>query len=124
VTLIAAILLDAVAAVLLGLLISALVTDSSHATIALPMVCFPAVLFAGAIQPVRDMAFVGQLMSVITPARWAFDGVGDALRLGQTQTAAGATPFDGTLVAGTSALCAFAILFAFATFATLRRRLS
>jgi ABC-type multidrug transport system ATPase subunit len=112
----ATILVDAVAALLLGLLISALVTDATHATIALPMVCFPAVLFAGAIQPVADMAIVGQAISVVTPARWAFEGVGDVLQLGD--------PATGTLTTSAFALSAFALTFTFATMATLRRRLS
>ncbi len=118
------ILLDAVAAVLLGLLISALVADASHATIALPMVCFPAVLFAGAIQPVGDMTTAGQAISVITPARWAFEAIGDILGVGDTHAAAAITPLNGSVVAGSFALCVFAVTFALATGAALRRRLS
>jgi ABC-type multidrug transport system ATPase subunit len=120
----AAILLDAVVAVLMGLLISALVTDVSHATIALPMVCFPAVLFAGAIQAVADMAGVGRAISIVTPARWAFESVGDVLGLAAEPAGAGRTAFDGSLAIGTAALIVFAFTFAFATLATLRRRLA
>jgi ABC-type multidrug transport system permease subunit len=122
-TLAAAILLDAVVAVLLGLLISALVADASHATIALPLVCFPAVLFAGAIQAVSDMAVAGKAISVVTPARWAFESVGDVLHLGDVPAGAGTTAFDGHLATGVGALCVFAVAFTFATLATLRRRL-
>ena len=46
----------AVAALALGLLASAAVSDPAQATLALPMLCFPAVLFAGAVLPVDDMA--------------------------------------------------------------------
>jgi len=122
-TLAAAILLDAVVAVLLGLLISALVADASHATIALPMVCFPAVLFAGAIQAVSDMAVAGKAISVVTPARWAFESVGDVLGLSHVPAGAGATAFEGNLVTGMSVLCVFGVAFTFATLAALGRRL-
>ena len=44
-------LLCAVAALGLGLLTSAAVGNVAQATLALPMLCFPAVLFAGAILP-------------------------------------------------------------------------
>jgi hypothetical protein len=121
-TLAGAILLDAVVAVLMGLLISALVTDVSHATIALPMVCFPAVLFAGAIQAVADMAFVGRAISVVTPARWAFESVGDVLGLAAVPAGAGTSAFDGSMVVGAAALTVFAAAFVLATLATLRHR--
>ena len=51
--------LEALAALALGLLASAAVTDAAQATLALPMLCFPQVLFAGAIVPVPDMAAPG-----------------------------------------------------------------
>ena len=46
-------LLCAVAALGLGLLTSAMVGNVAQATLALPMLCFPAVLFSGAILPVQ-----------------------------------------------------------------------
>ena len=46
-------LLCAVAALGLGLLTSATVGNVAQATLALPMLCFPAVLFSGAILPVQ-----------------------------------------------------------------------
>ena len=49
-------LLCAVAALGLGLLTSAAVGNVAQATLALPMLCFPAVLFSGAILPVHLMA--------------------------------------------------------------------
>jgi ABC-type multidrug transport system ATPase subunit len=45
--------LDAAAALTLGLLTSAAVGNPAQATLALPMLCFPAVLFSGAILPVH-----------------------------------------------------------------------
>ena len=48
-----------IAALALGLLTSALVRTPAQASLALPMLCFPAVLFSGAILPVPVMAPVG-----------------------------------------------------------------
>ena len=74
-------LVDAVVALALGLLASAAVTDPSQATLALPMLCFPAVLFSGAVLPVPVMASAGSAISAATPARWAFEAVGRQLDL-------------------------------------------
>jgi ABC-type multidrug transport system ATPase subunit len=67
--------LDASAALALGLLASAAVTDPTQATLALPMLCFPAVLFSGAILPVPLMPVVGKILSYSMPTRWAFEGL-------------------------------------------------
>jgi ABC-type multidrug transport system ATPase subunit len=74
-----ALLLCAIAALGLGLLASASVGNVAQATLALPMLCFPAVLFSGAILPVHVMASAGRAMSVIIPTRWAFEAVGHDL---------------------------------------------
>ncbi len=87
--------LDAVAALALGLLASAAVADPSHATLALPMLCFPAVLFGGAVLPVQAMATVGRLISAVTSDRWAFEAIGRVLHVG-TRFASGS---DGSIVA-------------------------
>jgi ABC-type transport system involved in multi-copper enzyme maturation permease subunit len=72
-------LLEAAAALTLGLLASASVSHPSQATLALPMLCFPAVLFSGAILPVHVMAGAGAAISAVIPVRWAFEGIGHAL---------------------------------------------
>jgi hypothetical protein len=72
-------LLCAVAALGLGLLTSALVGNVAQATLALPMLCFPAVLFSGAILPVNLMATAGAALSVVIPSRWAFEVIGHDL---------------------------------------------
>jgi hypothetical protein len=72
-------LLCAVAALGLGLLTSAAVGDVAQATLALPMLCFPAVLFSGAILPVNLMARTGAALSTVIPTRWAFEGIGHDL---------------------------------------------
>jgi hypothetical protein len=69
-------LLCAVAALGLGLLTSASVGNVAQATLALPMLCFPAVLFAGAILPVHLMAKAGAAISTLMPTRWAFEAIG------------------------------------------------
>ncbi len=72
-------LLCSVAALGLGLLTSAAVGNVSQATLALPMLCFPAVLFSGAILPVNLMAGVGAAFSTVIPSRWAFEAIGHDL---------------------------------------------
>jgi ABC-type multidrug transport system ATPase subunit len=72
-------LLSSAAALGLGLLISAAVSEPSQATIALPMVCFPQVLFVGAILPVPTMAVVGKWISYAMTNRWAFEALGHSL---------------------------------------------
>ena len=72
-------LLCALAALGLGLLTSAIVSTAAQATLALPMLCFPAVLFSGAILPVHLMASAGAGLSVAIPSRWAFEAIGHDL---------------------------------------------
>lgn len=72
-------LLCAIAALGLGLLASAMVGNVAQATLALPMLCFPAVLFSGAILPVNLMAEAGAAISVMIPTRWAFEVLGHDL---------------------------------------------
>ena len=69
-------LLCSIAALALGLLASASVGNVSQATLALPMLCFPAVLFGGAILPVHLMARAGAAFSALMPSRWAFEAIG------------------------------------------------
>src|SRR6266542_610530 len=63
----------------LGLLTSAAVANASQATLALPLLSFPAVLFSGAILPVHIMAGVGVGVGLFVPVRWAFEAVGHDL---------------------------------------------
>jgi ABC-2 type transporter len=70
-----AVALDAAAALALGLLTSAAVRNPSQATLALTMLCFPAVLFSGAILSVHVMAPAGKAIALAVPDRWAFESV-------------------------------------------------
>jgi hypothetical protein len=83
--------LCAVAALTLGLLASAGVDNPSQATLALPMLCFPAVLFSGAILPVHVMAQAGKWISAVVPVRWAFEAVGRDLGVRELLLAGGSS---------------------------------
>jgi hypothetical protein len=91
-------LLCAVAALGLGLLASAAVGNVAQATLALPMLCFPAVLFSGAILPVHLMARAGAVLSVVIPSRWAFEAIGHDLGARQI-LADGGSPLGPPLLA-------------------------
>jgi hypothetical protein len=89
--LVGVVLLDSLSALALGLLASASVRDAAQATLALPMLCFPQVLFAGAIVAVPSMADAGQVLSYGMATRWGFEGIGRSLGLD------GPIAFDGEL---------------------------
>jgi hypothetical protein len=125
-------LLCAVAALGLGLLTSALVGNVAQATLALPMLCFPAVLFSGAILPVNLMAGVGAAISGLIPSRWAFEAIGHDLGARRILANGGSRLGPPLLAsygdAGTQPtghywllLAAFAVLFLLATWAVLVR---
>jgi ABC-type multidrug transport system ATPase subunit len=124
----------AAAALTLGLLTSAAVSSPAQATLALPLLCFPAVLFSGAILPVHEMAGAGAAISTIIPDRWAFEALGHDLGVRHI-LADGGSPLGPPLIAaygdeaGTQAtsvywayLTAFALVFLFGTWVVLRRR--
>ena len=123
-------LLCAVAALGLGLLTSATVRNVAQATLALPMLCFPAVLFSGAILPVNLMARAGAGLSMVIPSRWAFEAIGHDLGARRI-LAQGGSPLGPPLLAsyghaGTQStgtywliLAAFAVVFLVATWVVL-----
>jgi ABC transport system ATP-binding/permease protein len=120
-------LLDAFAGLALGLLASALVTNASQATLALPMLCFPQVLFAGAMVPIEAMTGVGEAISSAMSNRWAFEALGRLLDLG---TAFGSDPgvladWEGSLTGSAQApvagLVVIAVVCVVSTVAVLRR---
>ena len=67
--------LSAAAALALGLAASALVRSAAQAALALPMLCFPQVLFAGAVVPVEAMPAVGRWTSTGLVNRWTFEAL-------------------------------------------------
>jgi ABC-type multidrug transport system ATPase subunit len=128
----ASLLLCAVAALGLGLLASASVKTVAQATLALPMLCFPAVLFSGAILPVHLMPGAGAAVSIVIPTRWAFEAIGHDLGARRI-LAEGGSPLGRPLLesygdAGTAStvtycvvLAVFVVVFMAATAAVLAR---
>ena len=78
----AVLVLDALAGLGLGLLASASVGSTAQAALALPMLCFPAVLFSGAVLPVASMTPVGAGIARVISDRWAFEALARALGVG------------------------------------------
>jgi ABC-type multidrug transport system ATPase subunit len=114
--------LEATAALALGLLASASVTNVAQATLALPMLCFPQVLFAGAIVPVPQMAAPGQVMSVGLANRWAFESLGRSLGLDRLAPVAQHAAFAGSPGVGWAVLAGFTALVLGGTVAVVARR--
>jgi ABC-type multidrug transport system ATPase subunit len=115
--------LHAVTALCLGLTASALVGSTAQAALALPMLCFPAVLFAGAVVPVPVMAAPGKVLAAAMPDRWAFEAIAQQLHVGQL---AAGTPHASlgasSLVVYWLLLSAFAGLLAAGAHTAVRRR--
>ena len=96
------------------------------------MLCFPAVLFSGAILPVHLMAGPGAALSVAIPSRWAFEAIGHDLGARHI-LADGGSPLGPPLLAsygdaGTRStgtywliLAAFALVFLVATWVVVVR---
>ena len=125
--------LTSVAALALGLLASAAVADPAQATLALPMLCFPAVLFAGAVLPVPTMDVGGRAVSVVVLARWTFEALGHDLGLtslladdrtgsGPTLLAQYGDAFDRGTAGHWVILAAFTAVFLAGTATVIRRR--
>jgi hypothetical protein len=77
----ATLVLASAAALALGLLTSAAVNGPSQAIVAMPMLCFPQVLFSGAFLPVPGMAAAGKVISYAMSNRWTFEALGHAVGL-------------------------------------------
>lgn len=91
-------LLDGASAVALGLFSSAAVTEPSQATLVLPVLCFPQVLFSGGMLAVPAMAAAGKAISAITSVRWTFEAVGKSFDLNNLY-ARGNSPLGPPLLA-------------------------
>jgi hypothetical protein len=126
-------MLSSAAALALGLLISAAVSEPAQATIAMPMVCFPQVLFVGAILPVPVMAVVGRWISYAMSNRWAFEGLGHSFGvnrlwagggspLGPPLLASYGNTFSHPVAADVAILAGFTVAFLAATCAVIVRK--
>jgi ABC-type multidrug transport system ATPase subunit/ABC-type multidrug transport system permease subunit len=123
----ATIVIEATSALALGLFASAAVSNAAQAALALPMLCFPQVLFGGAIVPVDQMATPGRVMSMILANRHAFDALGRDLELDRyTATLPAMSAYHDTFHGGTTAslvaLASFAVALTLATAWLLDRR--
>jgi ABC transport system ATP-binding/permease protein len=121
------IVVEATSALALGLLASAAVSNAAQAALALPMLCFPQVLFGGAIVPVDEMATPGRVISLALSNRHAFYALGRQLNLDRyTATVPGMSAYRETFHGGTAgslmALAAFAVVLTLATAWVLKRR--
>jgi ABC transport system ATP-binding/permease protein len=91
------------------------------------MLCFPQVLFGGAIVPVDQMAAPGRLISLVLSNRHAFDALGRDLDLDRyTATMPAMSAYRDTFQGGTGgsliALASFAAVLTLATVWVLDRR--
>lgn len=94
-------LLEATSALALGLLASAAVSNAAQAALALPMLCFPQVLFGGAIVPVDAMAGPGRMISVALSNRHGFEALGRHLDLDRyTALVPAMAPYRETFAGG------------------------
>ncbi|WP_241031564.1 ATP-binding cassette domain-containing protein [Rhodococcus koreensis] len=121
------IVIEATSALVLGLLASAAVSNAAQAALALPMLCFPQVLFGGAIVPVDEMAVPGRLMSLGLSNRHAFEALGRDLDLDRySATVPAMSAYGDTFRGGTGgsllALASFAVGLTLATVWVLDRR--
>lgn len=121
------ILVEATSALALGLFASAAVSNAAQAALALPMLCFPQVLFGGAIVPVNDMAAPGRVMSYGLANRHAFEALGRDLDLDRfTATLPAMSGYRDTFSGGTGtsliALVAFTVVMVTATVWVLHRK--
>ncbi|TVX96543.1 ATP-binding cassette domain-containing protein [Mycolicibacterium porcinum] len=121
------ILVEATSALALGLFASAAVSNAAQAALALPMLCFPQVLFGGAIVPVDDMATPGRVMSYGLANRHAFEALGRDLDLDRFTAAMPAMSgyrdtFSGGTGASLIALSAFTVVLVTATVWVLHRK--
>ncbi|WP_328498402.1 ATP-binding cassette domain-containing protein [Streptomyces sp. NBC_00414] len=125
--------LASAAALALGLLASAAVTDPGQATLMLPLLCFPQVLFSGAFVPVPRMTGAGEAISWAMTNRWAFEALGSgvglealwrdgASRLGPPLLDSYGDSFAGPAGRGWLILAGFTLVFLAATWAVLVRK--
>src|SRR5215467_3072961 len=126
-SLLVTLLVEAVSALALGLLASAAVSNAAQAALALPMLCFPQVLFAGAVVPVAHKAAPGRWLSLGLANRYSFEALGHALHLEQLTGALPALRVYGDTFSSPVAsrwllLAGLSVVFTLATVWVLRRR--
>ncbi|MFF7470858.1 ATP-binding cassette domain-containing protein [Streptomyces sp. NPDC008092] len=125
--------LASAAALALGLLASAAVSEPGQATLMLPLLCFPQVLFSGAFVPVPRMTVAGKAISWAMTNRWAFEALGSGVGL-ESLWRTGRSPLGPPLLAsygdsfghpagrGWAVLAGFALVFLAWTWVVLLRK--
>jgi hypothetical protein len=118
--------LVSLAALATGLLASAAVRDATQATLALPMICFPQVLFAGLLIPLGQMTAVAEAMSDVLLCRWGFEATGKAMEVGELLPAGDpyTHAFSGSIGPAWLALVVLTVAMTAGTVAVLRSRTS
>ncbi|MBW8795183.1 MAG: ATP-binding cassette domain-containing protein [Streptomyces sp.] len=125
--------LASAAALALGLLASAAVSEPGQATLMLPLLCFPQVLFSGAFVPVPRMTAAGRAISWAMTNRWAFEALGNGVgleslwrdggsRLGPPLLASYGDSFGHPASRGWMILAGFALVFLAWTWVVLVRK--
>jgi ABC-type multidrug transport system permease subunit len=121
--------LTAIAAVTMGLALSASVRSQEQATSLIPLALIPSLLFGGAIVPYATMTAPLQRISDLVFVRWAFAGGGDVLDLNERIAALrgraqvfGPDFFVLSFPATILILLGFAAVFVALTMVLLRRR--
>jgi ABC-type multidrug transport system ATPase subunit/ABC-type multidrug transport system permease subunit len=121
--------LTAIAAVAMGLALSASVRSQEQATSLIPLALIPSLLFGGAIVPVATMTAPLKVVSDLVFVQWAYAGAGQVLDMNERIALQGGRarvfgpdffdlPFATTLLV----LAAFVAVFLAVTMALLRRR--
>jgi ABC transport system ATP-binding/permease protein len=121
--------LTAIAAVAMGLALSASVRSQEQATSLIPLALIPSLLFGGAIVPVATMTTPLKIVSDLVFVRWAYAGAGQVIsmneRITQRRSRAqvfGLEFFDLSFGATLLILLLFVSVFLAITMALLRRR--
>lgn len=118
--------LNTVAALCLGLLASAVVNSTAQAALALPMLCFPAVLFSGAMVPMPVMTGAGRAIAAVMSDRWGFEAIAGHLGVGALNEPGSAYAGLGASSSATywALLLAFAVVLGSAAYVAVLRRAS
>jgi ABC transport system ATP-binding/permease protein len=75
--------LTGIAAVAMGLVVSAAVRSQEQATSLIPLVLIPQLLFGGAVVPVKEMSDLIAGLSKLVFGQWAFAGLGTAVHMNE-----------------------------------------
>jgi hypothetical protein len=118
--------LNTVAALCLGLLASAVVNSTAQAALAQPMLCFPAVLFSGAMVPMPVMTGAGRAIAAVMSDRWGFEAIAGHLGVGALNEPGSAYAGLGASSSATywALLLAFAVVLGSAAYVAVLRRAS